>query len=103
VQLIQSMDKKKQTQIELTEMFMAKADPTRCFFGIIKRFEDHRGNPLVFSKIVMPEDGYICAQSTDQKELGKTLDKICIMVLDQNINADLGVKIKIFGTDLFLN
>lgn len=37
--------------------------------GIINRFVDHDVNPAIFSKIVMPDDGYICAQATAQKKL----------------------------------
>jgi len=44
---------------------MVKADYNRGFFCIIKRFEDHDGNSLIFSKIVMLDDGYICAQAND--------------------------------------
>ena len=56
------MSKKEKDRLEINELFMAKADRNRCFFGIIKRWNDHDGNPVVFSKIVMPDDGYICAQ-----------------------------------------
>ena len=40
------MSKIEKNRLRITEMFMAKADQRRCFFGIIKRFEDHHGNPL---------------------------------------------------------
>lgn len=98
-----SVDKNKKDRFVITEMFMAKADPTRCFFGIIKRFEDHLGNPLLFSKIVMPNDGFLCSQATDQKTLGKNLDEICIMVLDNGLHNYVGVTIEIFGSEYFLN
>jgi len=41
--------------------------------GIINRFEDHDVNPAIFSKIVMPDDEYIYAQATDQKNLGNSV------------------------------
>lgn len=91
------MSKKEKERFEICEMFMAKADRDRCFFGIIKRFEDHDGNPLVFSKIVMPNDGYICAQANDQKNLGNNLDKICVMILDKGLHNDGGVTETIFN------
>jgi hypothetical protein len=97
------MSKKEKERFEICEMFMAKADKDRCFFGIINRFEDHDGNPAVFSKIVMPDDGYICAQAKDQKVLGANLDEICIMILDKNLHDNAGAKTKIFETDFFLN
>lgn len=98
-----SLNKDKKSRFEICEMFMAKADRYRCFFGIIKRFEDHSGNPLVFSKICLPDDGYIVAQSTDQKTLGIMLDELCIMTLDIGINEDAGASIEIFGSKYFLN
>jgi hypothetical protein len=97
------MSKKEKERFEISEMFMAKATSNRCFFGIIKRGNDHDGNPVVFSKIVMPNDGYICAQSDDQKTLGKNLDEMCIMILDRGLHNDCGKTTKIFGSDFFLN
>jgi hypothetical protein len=97
------MTKKVKDRFEICEMFMAKADKHRCFFGIIKRWKDHQGNPVLFSKIVMPNDGYIVAQSNDQKELGKNLDEMCVMILDEGLHNDAGVKAKIFDTDFFVN
>lgn len=63
---------KEKKRFEICEMFMDKVDKDRWFFGIINRFEDHDGNPAVFSKIVMSDDGYISAQATDQKNLGNS-------------------------------
>lgn len=97
------MSKIEKNRLQVTEMFMAKASKDRCFFGIIKRFEDHRGNHLVFSKIVMPDDGFIVAQAANQKELGKNLDEMCVMILDKGLHNDAGVKTKIFNADFFLN
>jgi hypothetical protein len=103
VQLIQFMFKKKQIKIELTEMFMAKASKDRCFFGIIKRWTDNDVTPKLFSKICMPNDGFICAQATNQKELGNNLDEMCVMILDMGLHDNAGVTTEIFGTDFFLN
>ena len=72
-----NMSMKEKERFEICEMFMAKAVKDRCFFGIINRFEDHDGNPAVFSKIVMPDDKYICAQAKDQKVLSKNLNEMC--------------------------
>ena len=96
------MDKKSKNRFEITELFMAMADKDRCYTGIIKRLKDAEGNPFVFSRIVMP-DGLLCARETDQKELGKNLDKICLMIVDKGLHSDAGVSTKIFGTDFFLN
>ena len=94
---------KKELKIEITELFMAKADKERCFFGIIKRWRDDNGLPRVFSKIVMPNDGFLCAQESDQKILGNVIDEICIMALDKGIHDDCGKFVEICGEKLFLN
>ena len=96
------MSKRENDRFEINEMFMAKADVNRCFFGIIKRSKDEDGNPYVFSRIKM-QDGLLCASAHDQKILGKNLDEICIMILDKNLHDNAGVKTKIFETDFFLN
>jgi hypothetical protein len=96
------MSKIEKNRLQVTEMFMAKADPTRCFFGIIKRWNDSENNSVVFSKIIMP-DGFLWAQASDQKTLGKSLDKICCMVLDENLHGNHGISVKIFDADFFLN
>lgn len=97
------MNKKEKNRFEVTEMFMAKANKHRCFFGIIKRWTDNDGTPMVFSKICMPDEGYIVAQGRDQKTLGNMLDEICVMVIDKNLHDDAGVTTKIFDTDFFWN
>ena len=97
------MSKKEKEGFEICEMFMAKADKYRCFFGTIKRFEDHDGNTAVFSKIVMPNDGYICAKERDQKKLGRNLDEMCVMILDEGLHDNAGVSTEIFGGRYFLN
>jgi hypothetical protein len=97
------LNKDNSDRLQIVELFMAKADPKRCFFGIIKRWEDDKGTPYVASKIVMPNDGYIVAQEHNQRILGTMLDEICVMVLDCGIHDNSGVSYEIFGIDFFLN
>jgi hypothetical protein len=96
------MDKKSKDRFEITELFMAMADKDRCFTGIIKRLNDAEGNPFVFSRIVV-NDGLLCASTPEQKELGRNLDEMCIMICDKKIHGDAGVTTKIFDADFFLN
>ena len=96
------MSKKENDGFEINEMFMAKADVNRCFFGIIKRSKDEDGNPYVFSRIKM-QDGLLCASANDQKILGKNLDEICIMILDKDLHGNTGVSTEIFGSMYFHN
>jgi len=80
---------KKELKVEITELFMARADRDRFFTGIIKRGRDDSGNPFVFSNIVMP-NGYICAQAEDQKKLSKIINEMSLMALDYKIHEDSG-------------
>jgi hypothetical protein len=89
-------------KVELTELFMAQADKNRCFFGIIKRWKDEKGNPLVFSEIKI-NDGYIYSQESDQDKLGKNLDELVILVLDGGLHKSTGVSTKICDTPFFHN
>lgn len=97
------MSKKEKDRYEFTELFIAKADKDRCFFGIIKRWNDFEGKPLVFSKIVMKDNGCIFAQAENQKRLSKNLNEMCVMILDKGLHSDAGVSTEIFGIKYFHN
>lgn len=85
------MARKKQPDIKLTELFMAKAgsDWSRCFHGTIQRKVDSDGNPFVFSEIKV-NDGYVMARAKDQWVLGEKLDELVLMNLDYGLHADMG-------------
>lgn len=97
------MGKEKKQKVEVTEMFVAKACPTKVFWGIITRSVDDFGNPVVFSRILMDDDGLLCAQASDQKELAKYLNCIARWIVFEGLHDDRGKTEEIFGTDLFLN
>jgi len=95
------MDKKK-LKIELTELFMAKADWNRCFYGIIKRAMDVDGNQFVYSRIKVNQ-GFIYASATNQKDLGANLDEIVLMVLDKGLHDNNSITSVIANNVFFLN
>lgn len=95
-------EKENQERIQISEMFMCQADHERCFYGIIQRGTDEFGNDFVFSRIAMP-DGLIQAKADNQRELGKNLDQMCVMVLDMGLHNSAGAYVKSFGFILFLN
>lgn len=97
-----SKNEKNPLKVEITEMFMAQADHDRCFYGIITRSKDSNGNPHIFSRIKI-NDGMIQACAGDQRELGKMLDQMCIMVLDRGLHKNVGVFVEINGDRCFLN
>jgi hypothetical protein len=71
----------KKDRFEITEIFMAKVgnDWNRCYHGTIRREVDENGKPVVYGKIKI-NNGYICAQASDQWELGAKLDELAFMV-----------------------
>ena len=70
---------KGQEKIELTELFMAQVNRDVRFYGTIERSFDSDGNPFVFGRIKI-DDVYVCAQASDQFELGIELDELARMV-----------------------
>ena len=97
------MGKEKKQKVEVTEMFVAKACPTKVFWGIITRSVDYFCNPVVFSRILMDDDGLLCAQASDQKELAKNLNSMARIICFEGLHEDRGVTNEIFGADFFLN
>lgn len=73
----------KPLNIEITELFMAKAgnDFNRCFHGTIKRGYDDNESPVVYGKIKV-NNGFIYAQAEDQWELGEKLDELVFYILE---------------------
>jgi hypothetical protein len=81
---------KNQLKVEITEMFVAKPDKDRIYFGCIKRSRNEKGEMNLFSRIAMPDGGVLCANETDQLILAKNLNSMAIMILDKNIHNDTG-------------
>ena len=75
---------KKLPKIEITELFMAKADWHRTFVGTLTRDRYEDGSEDIYAEI--PVNDYIInATAPNKKELGKKLDDIVILILDHNI------------------
>lgn len=96
------MEKKKLSDIIITELFLIKADWQRTFIGSIRREADSEGNPVLSGKVIVQE-GMIWSMSSDEEELRNNLDDICLMKLDFRLHEDLGVTTKIFNMDFFWN
>lgn len=101
-------------KIEITELFMAKADWNRCFTGTIKREKDENENPVLSGKIFVKNNKFnevLFAQVSDstkskeklQDQLGEQLDEMVKMILDCGLTK-MPAKIEIIeGTKFFLN
>jgi len=98
------MKNKKEPDIRLTELFMAKPlnDFSRCFYGTIQRLRDEEGTDYCFGKIKVG-DGFIIAQGKDQWELGEKLDQMVLLILDHDIQSVAGRAEIIAGTPIFHN
>jgi hypothetical protein len=97
------MGREKNKKVEVTEIFVAKACPYRVFWGIITRTQDDSGNPILFSRILMDDDGLLCAQASDQMVLATNLNSMARMIVFEGLHDDRGKTEEIFGCDFFLN
>lgn len=93
----------KDLKVEIRELFVAKADKDRVFFGCIKRSRNENGEMNLFSRIAMPDSGILCANEIDQKILAKNLNSMAVMILDNDIHKDAGVSTEIFGSKFYHN
>jgi hypothetical protein len=73
------MRNKKRDRFEITELFLAQVNKDVGFLGTIERSIDSDGIPTVFGRIRV-NDVYVCAQATNQYELGTKLDELVTMV-----------------------
>jgi hypothetical protein len=94
------VDNNKDRRIEITEMWLAEADD-KCFYGIIKRSTNAKGQPHLFSRINI-NDGNVQACASEQQELSKILDELCLMYLN-GLHTTFLYKIFIFNSYVFLN
>ena len=97
------MEKKKvPSSIEITELFLVRADWHRTFMAEIIRETTAGGKEFVRGRVII-EEGKAWSTGNSQEELAKNLDDICTLKLDYNLHSDRGVTIVLSGTDFFLN
>ena len=68
--------KKKLPQIQITELFLVKADWNRTFMGEIYREKSEDGKEIIRGNVVVNE-GKIWSSGESQDELAKNLDDLC--------------------------
>lgn len=93
----------KNLKVEITELFVAKPDKDRIFFGCIKRSRNEKGEMNLFSRIAMPDGGVLCANETDQAILAKNLNSMAVEILDKGLHMNTGVSSEIFGSKFYHN
>lgn len=96
------MFKKKSLDLQITELFLVKADWHRTFMAQIIREKDADGTEVIRGSVIIIE-GRAWSLAYTEDELGKYLDDICILKLDHNLHSSAGVTTKIFGEDFSLN
>jgi hypothetical protein len=96
------MEKKRLSDIRITEIYMIKADWRRTFLAEIQREVDENGNPVVRGKVCIIE-GQVWGAGTSEEEFGKNLDDICLFKLDYGLHKDAGITFEIAGQAFFLN
>ena len=96
------MEKKKQPDILITELFLVKADWHRTFMGTIIRETTADGKEFVRGSVIINE-GRAWSIGNSQSELAENLDDICTLKLDYGLHSDSGVTTTIFETKFFLN
>ena len=96
------MRKKKMLDLQMSELFLVKADWDRTFMATIVREKNNDGKEVIRGSVVVNE-GKIWCIAESEEELGNDLDDICIMKLDCGLHEQPGITLKIAGVDFFLN
>ncbi|MGA1978268.1 MAG: hypothetical protein ABSG89_10495 [Bacteroidales bacterium] len=96
--------KKKLSGIEISELFMVKAgtDLNRTFIGKIYREKTKEGKQIIHGYVKV-NDGNIYSSAETQEELGKNLDEICLMKLNEGLHSQCGSTTIVSGIDFYLN
>jgi len=96
------MEKRKLSDIEITELFLVKADWERTYVGEIHRRMNETGKLKICGSVVVNE-GKIWSVAETPNELGFFMDSLCVMKLDGNLHKSRGETIEVAGTPLFIN
>ena len=80
---------KKLARIEISELFLVKADWNRTFVGQIIRKTDEDGLSINLGTATIIE-GKIWSKAETQEELGDNLDDMCTLKLDYGIHSKDG-------------
>ena len=96
------MAKKKLPDLQITELYLVKADWHRTFMAQIVRDKTTDGQDIIRGSVVIDE-GKVWSMADTEDELGDNLDDICIMKLDYGLHEKGGVNIQISGIYFYLN
>ena len=95
------MEKKKLPNIEITELYLVKADWNRTFIAEIRSEKNENGKPVFIGSVAINE-GKIWSAGESLDEVGNYLDDICTMKLDYNLHASTGESVVFARTSFSL-
>jgi len=93
---------KRFAKIEITELFLVKADWNRTYMGEITRETQEDGKEFVRGKVIIDE-GMAWSTGESQADLASNLDNICTMKLVGGLHANEGPRELVAGASLYLN
>jgi hypothetical protein len=96
------MAKKKLPDLQITELYLVKADWNRTFMAQIIRERTEEGKEIVRGNVVINE-GKVWSVADTEDELGDYLDDICIMKLDYGLHDQPGLTEKISDIEFNYN
>jgi hypothetical protein len=96
------MEKKKLPDLQITELFLVKADWQRTFMAQIIREKIENGQEIICGNVVIDE-GKAWSMADTEDELGDYLDDICIMKLDYRLHEKAGIVTIISRKEFNLN
>lgn len=92
----------KPSDIQITELFLVKADWNRTFMAQIIRERIGDDQEIIHGNVVINEGKAWSIANTEDK-LGDYLDDICTLKLDFKLHANPGIKEIIVDIPFFLN
>ena len=96
------MRNRKLHDLQITELFLVKADWNRTFMATIIREKTEDREEIIRGNVVINE-GKVWCVAESEKVLGMYLDDICLMTLDKGLHSSAGLSTKIAGEDFYLN
>lgn len=96
------MAKKKLPDLQITELYLVKADWQRTFMAQIIREKTEDGTEIICGSVIINE-GKAWSIGNNEDELGTYLDDICIMKLDHGLHEKAGIVTIISGIEFNLN
>jgi len=93
---------KKKSNIEISELFLVKTMQNKTFVGQIIRKQINNKNFIVYGNVIINKNKILSMASTEY-ELGKNLDEITTMILENKFDKLSKNTINILKIPFFLN